>query len=178
MHLKEESDDESCKADAILAFRTITTMLALIQAPIKLTDSQEVVISQDEHRELKVLDALAAVAVRRHEIVAAMAKDYKGSQAEVLVSVNNVGPALNISQHSENPALAGRKFSSKLALRWLIAPNPRDQDRKKNQNLKMDSLIRPKDACMTFVDPNTTISEELFRATPEKLLDTFLQTEW
>lgn len=161
-------------ADAILAFRTITSMLALIQSPDEIASTGRKEDLSDNRRELRVLDALAAVAVRQFEIVAVMAKSYNGFNIEVIASVNEVGPALNIPQHQN------RRDSESLPIwkpRWLISPNPRDPKRKGNRGHKIDSLTT-QNQCMTLVHPDEKISERLSKASPDKLLDIFLETEW
>lgn len=159
--------------DAILAFRTITTMLSLIQSPTETTSTRaKEVPSKDKRRELKILDALSAVAVRRYEIVAVVAKSYNGSNLEVIASVDNAVPALNIHQQ-DGRSLAALKSS----FQWFITPNPRDAGRKGNRNIKPDSLTT-RNQCMTLVEPHTQISEKLSKANPDNLLDVFLQNEW
>jgi hypothetical protein len=159
--------------DAIFAFRTITTMLALIQSPNEIARTGRKEDLSDKRRELRVLDALAAVAVRQHEIVAVMAKN-DGFKIEVIVSVNEVGPALNVPQPQN------RHDSGSLPIwrpRWFITPNPRDPKRKANRKFKIDSLTTEYQ-CMTLVHPDKKISESLSKASPDKLLDIFLETEW
>ena len=47
----------------ILAFRTITSMLSLIQSPTVIINTIGKDLSKDEHHEMRVLDALSAVSV-------------------------------------------------------------------------------------------------------------------
>ena len=173
--LKESAGKSSNHDDthtAILAFRTVTTMLALIQSPneIASTGRKEDLLPQ-QRRQLRVLDALAAVAVRQHEIVAVMSKDYNGFNIEVIASVNDMDPVLNIPQHHDELRGPIRKH------RWFISPNPCDPNRKVNKKRKKDSLTT-KYSSMTLVNPDGDISKELSEASPDKLLDIFLQTEW
>lgn len=107
--------------DAILAFHTtgITTMLSLIQSPTEFTSTERKDLSDDQRRELKVLDTLSAVIVREHKIAAVMAKAFDGCGIEVLASVDNLKPAFYIPQHSESRPVWN-------PLRWLITPNPRN----------------------------------------------------
>lgn len=159
--------------DAILAFRTITTMLSLIQSPTETTSTREKEdFTKDKRRELKILDALSAVAVRRFEIVAVVAKSYNGSNLEVIASVNNAGPALNIHQQD-----SGSLAALKTSFQWFITPNPRNADRKSNRKIKEDSLTTRKQH-MTLVEPHTQISEKLSKANSDNLLDVFLENEW
>jgi len=153
-------------AHAILAFRTITTMLSLIQSPTEITSTGEKDLSKEQRDKLRVLDALSAVIVRQHEIAAVMAKPSNGDKIEVLASVNHLDPTFDIPQLSD----------SRLdRLRWLITPNPRDP--LKNKKSKIDSLTT-RATSVTLVDTNTKISEKLSTADSDKLLDTFLLNEW
>ena len=176
------ASNDVAPSDAILAFRTITTILSLIQNPTEIitkeitTNLKEVTAADSEKKDLKcqlrVLDALSAVTVRRHEVVAAVAKPYNGIGLEVLTSVNKLEPALNMiseSQH-ESPGPSRSNW-----LRWLISPNPRDP--KKNKKSKGDSMttMYPR---ITLVDPNQMISTELSQASEDDLLNIFLRTEW
>lgn len=166
---------------AILAFRTITTMLSLINSPTEITRSgKKGGPSKDERRDLKLLDALAALTVRRHEIVAIMSTGNNQFGLEVLVSVNNMDPTLNIPQHSsESHRHRDASWTLKTPIRWLITPNPRDHARRGNEKDKIDSLTRTRqETSMTLVDPDTKISQQLSTATPDNLLKTFLLTEW
>jgi hypothetical protein len=106
---------------AILAFRTITMMLSLIQHPTEITNSgDKIPLTVEQRNELKLLDSLAAVAVRKDEIVAVMGQGRNGHNIEVLLSVNNVDSPLNTQQNSKSHA------SWKNPIRWLITSNPRD----------------------------------------------------
>ena len=178
----DDSDDDAAgsgakseseaQAEAILAFRTITMMLSMIQSPTTEIRVEEIPKTDVERRQLRVLDALSAVAVRQHEIVAVMAKSYDGDGLQVLASVNNLDPTLDITQHKES-----RQGGGPLRLKWWITPNPRPKA--KNPKDKVDSLTRTTlNKSVTLVDPNLKISGYLSKAPPDKLLDTFLQTEW
>jgi hypothetical protein len=159
--------DDDYVHEAILAFRTITTMLSHLQSPTKFASTRSQNLSKDDRKNLKVLDALSAVIVRQHEIVAVMAKASKGSNIEVFASVNNLETSFNIPQHIDN-------HSGWKPLQWLISPNPRVP---KNTKVKVDSLTN-RNQSMTLVDPSTSISKDLSMASRDKLLDVFLQNEW
>jgi hypothetical protein len=161
------ASDNVAPNDAFLAFRTITTMLAAFQSPNEFTYSGRNDVPDHQRRQLKVLDALSAVAVRQYEVVAAIAKNSSGPDLQVVVSVNKLEPAFDIPQHSDG-------FSSWSPLRWFITPNPRDPLKKKVIN---DSLTT-QNTSVTLVDPNSSISLELSKASPDMLLDKFLLTEW
>lgn len=164
----DESTRRSADPDAILAFRTITSMLSLIQPRIVKAGRDEG-LSKDELQELRVLDALSAVAVRQHEVVAVIAKSFS-DHIEVVASVHNVNPATNIPKDTT---------PSKHPFRWLITPNPRNLS--KNPKDPTDSLTRTTDSTMTLVNPSEKITEGLLvlsKASPENLLDDYLLNEW
>jgi hypothetical protein len=170
------SRPSSSSRDAILAFRTITFMLSLIQSPTAIInpDGKED-LSKDQRYELKVLDSLAAVVVRQHEIVAVMAKSYNGSNLEVVASVDNVDLAVNTPQHTVTTQSPVDSDWTKKRLRWFITPNPRYPQK----GMEKDSL-RTSNPSMTLVNPNESISDELsnLKASPDALLNVFLATEW
>jgi hypothetical protein len=159
-------------AQAILAFRTITTMLSLIQSPITGTiDARRKDIPQTDAQryQLRVLDAMAAVVVRANEIVAIAAKQYDGSSIQVLASVVHLDafePILTIHQPDEGQWNLFRWF--------LVTPNPRDP--KKNPSSPIDSLTTDTD--LTLVDPDIKVSKELSEASGVPLLKLFLNTHW
>lgn len=134
-------------------------------------------LSKDQLNELRVLDALSAVAVRQHEVVAVMAKSYNGfngSNIEVVASVGNVVPDVNTPHTATTQSLVDSD-RRRNPLRWFITPNPRLPDRK----AKTDSL-RTKSPIMTLADPDASIPDELsnLKARPHELLDAFLRTVW
>ena len=162
--------------DAILAFRTITTMLSLIPSPIKTTSGQKE-FTREQRTELRVLDALAGVIVREHEVAAVMAKPYNGFNIQVIASVNlnNSEPALSITQQGQSSPSTG---PGRQLLRWLITPNPRDLARDKLK-VDSDSLTRTTQNTSTIlVNPKMGISEKLSGAKESDVLNTFLQTQW
>lgn len=164
--------------DAIYAFRTITTMLAHIHSPTETTNSRErTVPDKDERRELRLLDALAVIAVREHEIVAAVAKGNDGSSIQVLLSANSVDFPLNIPQHSKSPSIWNDP------IHWFITPNPRDHGWPRNRKEPIDSLTQIReDTYMRVVDPSSGVSQVLSTVaatgTSSDLLDAFLSTAW
>jgi hypothetical protein len=72
----------------LLAFRTITTMLSDVQSRTRrLRTSGPLCTTNGNDREaLKVLDALSAVLVREHEILAVVSPTYDGSNIQVFAS--------------------------------------------------------------------------------------------
>lgn len=162
--------------EALLAFRTITTMLSLIQSPTEVTNTGQKDISRVQRHDLRVLDALSAVIVREHEVAAVMAKPYNGASVEVFASVNNLEPPHIIPQQSQH---ARDLFS--LFRQFIITPNPRDPSTKSNLNDEVDSLTTQR-TFMTVVDPNPGIIAEHYQpsipGSGEGLLDMFLQFRW
>ena len=102
---KTKSSEEPSKHDVILAFCTITTMLSVIQSSVPGVADSELNLSPELWHELRVLDTLAALIVRHHEIVAVIAKPADTSAViQVLCSVVNldeISPKLIISHPSD-----------------------------------------------------------------------------
>lgn len=170
LRVNESSGESDCsKSNAILAFRTITTMLSLISSPTKVTITGQKNISDAERHELRVLDALSSVVVRKYEIAAVVAKRYDGANIEILASVNLENPHINPQQHQHT-----ERSWNPLRL-FMVSPNPRDPAR--NPKDKIDSMTT-RNTLPTLVDPDIGISEALSMAQPENLLKTFLETQW
>jgi hypothetical protein len=168
-----EPEDDHDGAEAILAFRTITTMLSLIQSShTKITGGKDPPLTREQRNELRVLDALASVTVRRYEITAVVGKKYDGSgdNIQVLCCVNNLESALQV----DIPQISGNR-SGQSRFRWRVSPNPRIPA--KNPKDPVDSLTT-QNTSMTLVNPDNKISGELSNAKPDELLDTFLGNEW
>ena len=64
----KSSDDT--KAQDLLAFRTIISMLSFLQSPSSRASSLSIWGSEDDRSTLSVLDALSAVLIREHEVTA------------------------------------------------------------------------------------------------------------
>jgi hypothetical protein len=135
-------------------------MLALIQCPSETTKIEPIHISKEERKELRVLDALAALLVRGDEKVAIMAVPYDGKSIQVLSAVN-----LN------NAGSAASKPAESRTIRWLTSLNSRFTSPK----------FPPTDEdSMKVVDPDTKIDQTLLehKDKPDRLLETFLPTQW
>ena len=80
------------QTEYILAFRIITTMLSMIQSPeVTITEATEKLTSP-QCKELRVLDSLASLANRQHEIIATVsATQIPGSETtiQVILSIIN-----------------------------------------------------------------------------------------
>jgi hypothetical protein len=75
------------KANDLLAFRTIITMLSHIQSPNnKSTNTGPIATVKDDREVLRVLDALSAMLSRQHEITAVLAQPYDGSKLQVFAA--------------------------------------------------------------------------------------------
>jgi hypothetical protein len=142
----------------ILAFRTITTMLALIRSPTETSKTDPVYISKEKRKELRVLDALAAILIREHEKVAVMAvpHDRKSIQVMSVVNLNNLGSAAT---------------APSWPIRWFASLNSRRSAPFFPEN---------DEESMRVVDPDIKVLEPLseHKNNPDKLLDAFLLTQW
>jgi hypothetical protein len=114
---------------------------------------------------MKILDALAFLLVREHEIAAVMEMHYSGHNKQVVASV--------VNRIDSERALAAPKSGDKAWFSWFTTMNPR-RDTPKFPPTKGDS--------MKLVDPDLQISPTLKNLTDkdtcDDLLITFLQTEW
>jgi hypothetical protein len=158
---KNATPSRTSKRNGILAFRTITTMLALIQSPTETTQIESVHLSKLQRKELRVLDALAALLVREYEIVVIMAEPYDGKSIQVISIVN-----LNNSKFAVTNAPHPTPW-----MRWWASVNSRN-----------DPPIFPEteEDSMRVVDPDTKVKPDLLehQDNPEKLLTIFLLTQW
>jgi hypothetical protein len=141
----------SAKTEALYAFRTITTMLSLIQST-KGTAGNRPKFGANEKQLLQLLDALAAVLVRNNGVIAVTARPYDGSgKVEVLTSHLGNGESLTISQPFQ------------FLRNVFISQNPRDPTVKQQE----------------VVDPETSVPSNFKKISePSKLLTTFLTDVW
>jgi hypothetical protein len=167
--LKMKSFKKSVKSplksnhDGIQAFRTITTMLALIQCPTETTKIGRKVISKAKRRELRVLDAISALLVREHENVAVLTKTYDEKLIQV-VSVVNLNNSDFAAAHEEPE-------SNPWPIRWLALLNSR----------RSAPLFPENDEdSMKVVDPDTRVPQTLsdHKNNAQELLNTFILTQW
>ena len=151
------------KGASILAFRTITTMLSNIQCPSETStnvDPIRIQVPDEKRKELRVLDALAALLVREYEKVAVMKScDGKSIQVISVVNLNNPSPESAVTVLRRQPC------------RWLASLNSR--------TLSPKFPEKDEDA-MQVVDPDTRVPKALLehQNDPPILLNTFLLTEW
>lgn len=164
--LPSQSSTGKSDLEPFHAFRTITTMLSLIPTGTNISDPQPKPVPQHLAQELKLLDSLAAVLVRRDEIVAVVAEPQAGPEEgsrdiQVIVSVthpshDHSGKAeLTIAQH------LGNLFS------FLVSRNPRKDDLKGQDQ----QMVNPDDPII--IDPEEHVPADLKHAKKEKLFQTF-----
>ena len=161
LNQKKKPSKRLTKSDlkpGILAFRTITTMLALIQCPTETSKIEPVQISKEEIKELRFLDALAALLIRDYEKVATMVEPYDGKSIQIIsiVNLNNPGPA------ATEPSWAIRWFTSLNSCHSAPIFPENEED------------------SMQVVDPDTKVHPTLseHKDNPDKLLETFILTQW
>jgi hypothetical protein len=111
--------------DHLHAFRTIITMLSYIQTPnTRSVINTPIATRKEDHRNLRVLDALSAVLIREHEITAVVAKPYDGYNIQVFASVVDPVNAEPLPQPDAEPASGGQSLGDRLR-NFIIAINPR-----------------------------------------------------
>jgi hypothetical protein len=164
---KESKDSESNassldpKTEALHAFRTITTMLSLIQSPASSVGNQPKLGHQKKL--VKLLDAVAAVLVRNHGIIAVTGRlphddpDSDSEKVEVLASYSGNEESLTISQ----PRTTAQFVDS--IRNFFVSQNPR--------NL----TVKERDV----VDPETSVPAKFKEIRqPSELFNTFLTNMW
>jgi hypothetical protein len=135
----------------------ITTMLHLFQCPSETTKVEPVIIPKEKRKELRILDALAALLIREYENVAVMEKHFDGKSIQVIavVNLNKLGSAV----------------TGPIRLGWLASLNSR-----------FSSPMFPgrDEDEMRVVDPDTRVDQIFLehQNNPVMLLNTFLQTQW
>jgi hypothetical protein len=157
------------KTQFLHAFRTITLMLSLIHS--KRITKRKIQSTPELKKELKPLDALAAIAIRQHGIAAAtiaMRNDTLGT-LQVLASSDSpsTGSGPTIPQTSSPTS----KIHEWFKLIFLLALNPRN-DRAINHGQEASGQS-PK-----IVDPDTEIPENLKFCEESDLLKTYLTDVW
>jgi len=133
-------------------------MLSLIQSQKRITPTKPQ--TYEEKAELKPLDALAAIAIRKHGIAAMVAKGYDGSEnIQVLASTSS------FNRRKELLTPAQPQHFHILSFR-----NPRNEDASPRQPT---SELLP-----VVVDPGTKIPEALKDCKEDDLLTTYLESVW
>lgn len=151
------------KTEALYAFRTISTMLSLIQATrgrSAASKRPKKVYNRDEKRILQLLDAFAALLVRKNGVFAVTAIQYGSGKVEVLASYlgHSKEESLTISQ----PKFSGQFMNILRSL--FISQNPRDS------TIKEETLGNP--------EASIPIDFKSLLANPSNLLASFLTSLW
>jgi len=154
-HLKEAKRARQIP-EALSAFRTITTMLSLIQS-VRDTAGNVSNADSSDKPELTILDAFAALTIRHHGVVALTAKPDRSTDFQVLATADLKSGDMNHSQPSSTPSQSKKRWPWEIHL----TQNPRDR-----------SVERP-----TVVDPEAQIPKHLKDAGSD-LLKSFLTYEW
>jgi len=170
---KQPGSSESAsdfKAEALLAFRTITTMLSLLQSTVENdtpTSDDEPTDRANSRKTLSILNALAAIVTREHG-VAAVVSNVSLEDIEVVISVIHDREPLTISQR---PGRLGVMRAAKELLRLVTAQNPRYDP------LPSQAQAR---APMITSDPEAMVARHLKRHASEGhgLLVAFLMNDW
>jgi hypothetical protein len=153
------------KTEALQAFRTITTMLSLIQST-RGTAGNRPKFRGEKKKLLQLLDAFAAVLIRNHGEIAVTARPYDDSgKVDVLASYLGNGKSLSISKpRSTGPGEVVNKIR-----RFFISQNPRDP------TVEQEEVVDPESSAVPdyfkeirFLDPPS----------PSTLLTTFLTKIW
>lgn len=160
------------QTEAILAFRTITTILSMIQSP-EIANTEPKTLTIPQRKELRVLDSLASLANRQHEIVAAT------TALPAQSSSGDCGAKIQVMLSIADPIDSELALTSpqKTWFQWALSMNAR-RDPPKFPPTRQDE--------MEIKDPNTSISltlkklmsEEPSKVSNQKLLHSYLLTEW
>jgi hypothetical protein len=158
----------------ILALHTITTILSMIQSPEVTNTKVAEKLTKPQCKELRVLDSLAFLANRQHEIVATVSATQISSSGgsttiQVILSIINL-----IDSES---ALTSSQNSEKTWFQWVLSMNP-CCDAPKFPPTPQDE--------MKLKDPGASISSTLkklksgapTKPSNQKLLDAYLLTKW
>ena len=158
---KIKEPDQQPDLEAHYAFRTIITMLSLIRSEKGIHEERV----KHGYKELKIVDALAAVIIREHGVGAVVVNPSDGSGTiEVFASVTYPKDQLIIPQPS------GGSFLD-TCLSFLTAQNPRRKDSKKNPEASSKDPI--------IIDPARAIPQHLKGIQkPSDLLQAFLENDW
>ena len=105
--------------EAILAFRTITTMLAVVQEGTTFSDSKKSPLPE-QRQELEILNALSTVIVRDVEVVAVIVKDRSTEQLEVIACTHLAAPEKKLTTPQSNTTTISDYF-----WKFLVTANPR-----------------------------------------------------
>jgi hypothetical protein len=165
-----EPSQSTTKTQDLLAFRTIITMLSCIQSSnTRLATKAGPTRTEKDRAELRVLDALSTVLIRRHEITAVVARPHDGINFQVFASVaypSNAEPLLQ----PDDKGLWSRICN------FTVTTNPRVS----KMHTRTDSLINLS-SIPVIGDHQDQVPGELVTAAKENstdVLNIFLKTHW
>lgn len=171
--LNTRATDRTFKAEDLLAFRTIITMLSYLQSHNGAVTSRSgpSATNKTDHNTLRVLDALSTIMTRQHEVIAVLAKPYDGSTLQVFASVVYSNKAEPLLQPSAEP---DQDLWSRVC-KFVAAIDTRET-KVNNQN---DSLMN-KTSVPFIGDHQDKVPQELVTRVKENapVLDIFLQKHW
>jgi hypothetical protein len=177
------------KTERLKAFRTIITLLSKLDSPNgQPPDEKGAIATEDEDlKELRVLDALSTILIRKSEVTAVVAPRFDGDQFQVFTSpifTGNAKPSTNQSDSNTAPDNYSLQSGSNTrggvqdfiarVYNFAVAPNPRLVPVHK----KIDSLMNTTPLpliqdCVVDVDENLVTA-----AQSDGLLISFLDTYW
>ena len=159
---------DATKAQDLLAFRTIISMLSFLQSPTSRASSLSIWGSEDDRSTLTMLDALSAVLIREHEVTAVMTKPFDGFNLPIFTSVVHptVKSLLQSSTHSDSRGFWNRMRD--FVLPFILI------------NSNTDSLMN-KTSLPIVGDYEDKVPADLVTASlkgNESLLDAYLAAHW
>jgi hypothetical protein len=116
----DSSESEQAKLHSIKAFRTITTMLNLIPSEHVVTVVDRKTAGGDDDKELKLLNALATLLVRRNEVAAVAVTEHDVSGAIQVIACFHISPSDELTIPQPDSSSRILKFKN-----FLATINPR-----------------------------------------------------
>jgi hypothetical protein len=163
-----ESSDTT-KARDLLAFRTVSTMLSYLThsngSRPSVTSAELISSDAGDRKALRVLDAVSAVLVRQHEVIAVVAKHASGTETSGLQVFASVSHPIRV--HDANGGFSIRDFTATV--------NPRTT---KTNGHKNDSLVN-NTTLPIFGDYEDSVPVDLIAAGEQgNLLKVYLEKHW
>jgi hypothetical protein len=156
---KDDSDDE--KSTSIKAFRTIITMVHFIPSFRKLIMTELNPQSSEEVQELKVLNGLATLLVRRSEVAAVVATKHGDGSGVVQVIA-----CLHCDSSSAELTIPQPASTSSILSNFLAVFNPR------KDTLVLESNIP------VITDPKTSIPSDIRNTEDIERIRTYIYDNW
>jgi hypothetical protein len=183
---KNKKDDTPVnrKAKNLLALRTIISMLSLIHSSSGRSSNDKAPMGgKVDRKQLKVLDALSALFIRRYEITAVVASPpNNASNLQVFTSVSNPSDAelsesLQPDSNSENQP-EGRGLWTQFCNNFIVSVNPRsDSDGNADSLMNMQKWPLITD-CKDKVPLDLVTASELEAVASKPLLALYLEKFW